>query len=35
MVAVRLAERQADDRDRGDPQAVRRVEEGTRAALPR
>ena len=35
MVAVRLAERQADDRDRGDPQAVRRVEEGPRAALPR
>ena len=28
VVAVRVAERQADGRDRGDPQAVRRVEEG-------
>ena len=35
VVAVRLAERQADGRDRGHPQAVRRVEEGPRAALPR
>ena len=35
MVAVRLAERQADGRDRGHPQAVRRVEEAPRAALPR
>ena len=35
MVAVRLAQRQADGRDRGHPQAVRRVEEAARAALPR
>ena len=35
VVAVRLAERQADGRDRSHPQAVRRVEEGSRAALPR
>src|SRR5207245_5731536 len=35
VVAVRLAERQADGRDRGHAQAVRRVEEGPRAALPR
>ena len=35
VVAVRLAERQADGRDRGHPQAVRRVQEASRAALPR
>ncbi len=35
VVAVRLAERQADGRDRGHPQAVRREQEGSRAALPR
>ena len=35
VVAVRLAERQADGRDRSHPQAVRRVEEGSRATLPR
>ena len=35
VVAVRLAERQADGRDRGDPEAVRRVQEAARAALPR
>ncbi len=29
VVAVRLTERQADGRDRGDPQTVRRVEEGS------
>ncbi len=35
MVAVRLAERQADGRDRSHPQAVRREQEAPRAALPR
>ena len=35
VVDVRLAERQADGRDRGHAQAVRRVEEGPRTALPR
>ena len=35
MVAIRLAERQADGRDRGHPEAIRRVEEASRAALPR
>ncbi len=35
VVDVRLAERQADGRNRGDAEAVRRVEEGPRTALPR
>ena len=35
VVAVRLAQRQADGRDRGHAQAVRRLQEGPRAALPR
>ena len=35
VVVVRLAERQADGRDRGDPQTVRRVEEAPGTALPR
>ncbi len=34
MVAVRLSQRQADGRGRGDPQAVRRIEERPRATLP-
>jgi DNA-directed RNA polymerase subunit beta len=35
MVAVRVSERQADGGDRGDPEAVRGVQEAPRAALPR
>ena len=35
MVAVRGRRRRADDRDRGHAEAVRRVEEAPRAALPR
>ena len=35
VVAVRGLQRQADERDRGDPQAVRREQEGPGAALPR
>ncbi|MET4832404.1 DNA-directed RNA polymerase subunit beta [Bradyrhizobium japonicum] len=35
VVAVRFAERQADGRDRGHAEAVRRVEEGAGTALPR
>ena len=35
MVAVRFAERQDDGGDRSHPQAVRRIEEAARAALPR
>ena len=35
VVAVRRLQRQGDERDRGDPEAVRREQEGPRAALPR